>query len=287
VARIAATGLAQTARPLRLSYSGPVVTIKGDGLDPTRERLQVGAELIGSDSVDAAAEIVELAVETLRAAGATGVSVDFTLPDLVDTLAAEALPLPASGIAAVRQMLDGKDAGGLVDAGGAAYLPLLAAIGPFDAAIEALARFDTGGVLASRIAALRAIAARVNGAARLTLDPSERHGFEYQSWFGFTIYADGVPGTVGRGGTYRILGQAGQDAEPATGFSLYPNPLIEALSAAPREEKRLFLPLGHDRALAGRQRAIGWVTVAALGEDDDAIALGCTHRLDKGEAIAL
>lgn len=233
------------------------------------------------------AEIVELAIEALRAAGATGVSVDFTLPDLVDTLSAGALPLPSMNIEAVRQMLDAKDAGGLVDAGGEAYLPLLYAVGPFDSAIEQLAAFDVGGVLASRIAALRAIAARVGGKARLTLDPSERHGFEYQSWFGFTIYADGVPGSLGRGGTYSILGQTGRNPESATGFSLYPDPLIESLSAAAGEERRLFLPLGHDREVASRQRAIGWVTVAALSEADDALALGCSHKLEGGEAVAL
>ncbi|HUD27624.1 MAG TPA: ATP phosphoribosyltransferase regulatory subunit [Novosphingobium sp.] len=292
VARIAATGLAQAPRPLRLSYSGQVVTVKGDGLDPARERLQVGAELVGADSTDAAAEIVELAIEALRAAGATGVSVDFTLPDLVDTLSAGALPLPAQNIEAVRQMLDAKDAGGLVDAGGEAYLPLLYAVGPFDDAIERLAAFDAngteeGGVLASRIAGLRAIAARVGDKARLTLDPSERHGFEYQSWFGFTIYADGVPGSMGRGGTYAILGGAGLDPEPATGFSLYPDPLIEALAPGVGEERRLFLPLGHDRDVAARQRAIGWITVAALGEADEPIALGCSHRLEGGEAVPL
>ncbi|MEE4453484.1 ATP phosphoribosyltransferase regulatory subunit [Novosphingobium resinovorum] len=292
VARIAATGLAEAPRPLRLSYSGQVVTIKGDGLDPARERLQVGAELVGADSTEAVAEIVELAIETLRAAGATGVSVDFTLPDLVDTLSAGALPLPAQNIEAVRQMLDAKDAGGLVDAGGEAYLPLLYAVGPFDTAIERLAAFDAEntqerGVLASRIAALRAIAARVSGKARLTLDPSERHGFEYQSWFGFTIYADGIPGSMGRGGTYSILGQTGRNPEAATGFSLYPDPLIESLSAAAGEERRLFLPLGHDREVASRQRAIGWVTVAALSEADDALALGCSHKLEGGEAVAL
>lgn len=287
VARIAATGLAQAPRPLRLSYSGQVVTIKGDGLDPARERLQVGAELIGADSTEAVAEIVELAIETLRAAGATGVSVDFTLPDLVDTLNAGDLALPAQAIEAVRQMLDAKDAGGLVDAGGEAYLPLLYAVGPFDTAIERLAAFDGSGMLASRIAALRAIAARVNDKARLTLDPSERHGFEYQSWFGFTIYADGISGSLGRGGTYAILGQTGRDPEPATGFSLYPDSLIETLSAAAGEERRLFLPLGHDRAIAARQRAVGWVTVAALSDADDPIALGCSHRLEDGEAVAL
>lgn len=288
VARIAATGLAAAARPLRLSYAGQVVTIKGDGLDPVRERLQLGAELIGTDAVTAAAELVELAIESLRAAGATGISVDFTLPDLVDTLCAQALPLAEGMIGAVRQMLDAKDAGGLVDAGGGAYLPLLYAVGPFETAIERLAAFDAGGVLASRIAGLREIAARVNGTARLTLDPSERHGFEYQSWFGFTIYAEGISGALGRGGTYRILGSAGDETgEAAVGFSLYPDPLIEVLAAEMPERKALFLSLGHDRDLANRLRSIGWITVAALDEGDDPIALGCSHRLENGEAVPL
>nr|WP_086490098.1 ATP phosphoribosyltransferase regulatory subunit [Novosphingobium panipatense] len=287
VARIAATGLAQAPRPLRLSYSGQVCTIKGDGLDPRRERLQLGAELIGTDSVAAAAEIVELAIEALRAAGATGISVDFTMPDLVDTLSAEALPLPEAGIEAVRQMLDAKDAGGLVDVGGEAYLPLLYAVGPFASAIERLAAFDVGGALASRIAGLREIAARVGDKARVTLDPSERHGFEYQSWFGFTIYAEGISGSLGRGGTYRILGQTGHHPESATGFSLYPDPLVDLLAAEPQAQRKLFLPLGHDPRLAGQQRAIGWTTVAALSESDDPIALGCSHRLVDGEAVAL
>ena len=287
VARIAATGLGHAPRPLRLSYSGPVAIIKGDGLDPARERLQIGAELIGTDSVAAAAEIVEVAIEALQAAGAKGVSVDFTLPDLVDTLSAEALPLAGSQIEAVRKMLDAKDAGGLVDAGGEAYLPLLYAVGPFETAIERLAQFDSNDVLASRIEGLREIAGRVNGKARLTLDPSERHGFEYQSWFGFTIYAEGLSGSLGRGGAYRILGRAGEEPEPATGFSLYPDPLVEAVAAQAEAPRRLFLPLGHDADVATRQRAIGWATVAALSESDDPVALGCSHRLENGDAIPL
>ena len=281
VGRIAATGLAQAARPLRLCYAGQVLTIKGDGLDPTRERLQLGAELIGSDAVAAAAEIVAMAIEALQAAGATGISVDFTLPDLVDTLAAKALPLDVGQIEAVRRELDAKDAGGLVAAGGEAYLPLLYATGPFETAIKRLAAIDAGGALAGRIAALREVAARVSGMARLTLDPSERHGFEYQSWFGFTIYAKGARGALGRGGSYSILGRD----EPAIGFSLYPDPLIDALAAAEAPRDTLFLPPGHDPEAAARLRAIGWRTVAALSNADDASALGCTHRLEAGEAV--
>lgn len=282
ICRIAGTRLSAAPRPLRLCYAGQVVTIKGAGLDPAREKLQCGAELIGVDNVAAAAEVVAVAIEALQAAGATGVSVDFTLPDLVDTLAAEALPLDAAQVVAVRRELDSKDAGGLVDAGGAAYVPLLYATGDFASAIDKLAAIDAGGVLAGRIAALREIAARLDGRARLTLDPAERHGFEYQSWFGFTLYAEGVRGAVGRGGTYRIAapdGSAGTDGELATGFSLYPDALIDRIAASEPAADKLFLPLGHDRAAAERLRAIGWRTVAALTEADTAARLGCSHVL--------
>lgn len=288
IGRIAETRLADAPRPLRLCYAGQVCTIKGEGLDPARERLQCGAELIGADSVAAAAEMVSIAIEALQAAGATGVSVDFTLPDLVDTLAEKAMPLDPAQIDAVRRELDTKDAGGLVEAGGAAYVPLLYATGEFDRAIERLAAIDAGGALASRIAALREIAQRLGGTgARLTLDPSERHGFEYQSWLGFMLYADGVRGALGRGGTYRISGGSGGDGEVATGFSLYPDALIGILAASETGEDRVFLPQGHDRDAAARLRAIGWRTVAALGPDDTAAALGCTHVLDNGQPVPL
>jgi ATP phosphoribosyltransferase regulatory subunit len=283
VGRIAATGLAAAPRPLRLCYAGQVARIAGDQLDPRRESLQVGAELVGSDTITAAAEIVELAVETLEAIGATGISVDFTLPDLVDTLASEEFPLEPWQVPNVRRELDAKDAGALREAGGEAYLPLLYAAGPFEEAITRLSEIDAKGALASRIDGIRQVAARVAGRARLTLDPSERHGFEYQSWFGFTIYADGVRGALGRGGTYRI----GGSDEPATGFSLYPDDLVETVEDTGTPRDMLFLPLGHDRAVAADLRAEGWRTVAALTDDDVAAALGCTHRLEGGKPVAL
>ena len=289
VGRIAETRLASAPRPLRLCYAGPVVTIRGDGLDPARERLQVGAELIGRDTVAAAAEVAGLAIETLAAAGASGISIDFTLPDLVDTLAGAdgngAMPLAPGNVAAVRRQLDAKDAGALVAAGGGAYLPLLYATGPFAQSIEKLAAIDAGGALESRIAGLREIAARLGATAQITLDPTERHGFEYQSWFGFTLFAQGVRGSLGRGGTYRI-GREDGEGEVATGFSLYPDDLAGAVGAEAGRDT-LFLPLGHDRDVAARLRAIGWRTVAALDESDDAEALGCTHRLEGNEAAAL
>lgn len=282
IGRIASTSLAEAARPLRLAYCGDTALIRASQLDPARERIQLGAELIGADSVAAASEIVMLAVEAAQAAGLTGISVDFTLPDLVDTLAREALPLEAGKIEAVRRELDTKDAGGLKMAGGEAYLPLLYATGPFEAALATLREVDAGGALKTRLDGLvqiaAAIAAEWGEDVRLTLDPTERHGFEYQSWFGFTLYAEGLRGAAGRGGTYRISGSE----EAATGFTLYLDQLA-AITPQPDAARLVWLPLGHDRAAAAALRGAGWRTRAQIAEGEDPRALGCDQWLDGSE----
>ncbi|WP_285711838.1 ATP phosphoribosyltransferase regulatory subunit [Erythrobacter oryzae] len=282
VGRIAATSLAAAPRPLRLAYCGDTVLIKASQLDPARERLQLGAELIGADSVSAAAEVVMLAVEALKAAGLTGIAVDFTLPDLVDTLAANTFPLTPDQIEAVRRELDTKDAGGLKAAGGAAYLPLLYATGPLESALAALRAVDAGGALKSRLDGLEAIAAAVGDAATITLDPTERHGFEYQSWFGFTLYAEGLRRAAGRGGTYRIAGSE----EPATGFTLYLDRLAD-IAPQPEAVRCCYLPAGHDRAAAAALRFEGWRTIAQLSADEDPEALGCDYILQGTSPVAL
>jgi ATP phosphoribosyltransferase regulatory subunit len=275
VGRIAATRMAHHPRPVRLSYAGPVLRLRAADLAPERERRQVGCELIGLDSVAAAREVVQVAVEALAAAGIAGVSIDFTMPDLVDVLAAGPLPVPPERIDALRDRLDAKDAGGVAEIA-PDYLPLIEAAGPFDAALDRLRRFD--GALASRLDGLAAVAEGLGVA--LTLDPTERHGFEYQSWLGFSIFAAGVRGEIGRGGTYTIVGEGTE--EPAVGFSLYIDPIVDA-GVGSGARRRLFVPAGSDPAVAARLRREGWVTVAALHADDTPERQLCTHVLSDGE----
>ena len=276
IGRIAATRMAHHPRPVRLSYAGPVLRLRGGQLTPLRERRQVGCELIGRDSVAAACEIARVAVEALAAAGFSGVSIDFTLPDLVETLANG--PLSVTDVATLLGQLDAKDAGG-VAALAPEYLPLIQAAGPFDAALAALRKFDTAGILKSRLDGLAEIAATLPG-VRLTLDPTERHGFEYQSWLGFSIFVDGVTGEVGRGGSYTVMHEAGVE-EPSIGVSLYTDALAR-LVAPPDARRRLFIPLESDAALTAGLRGEGWVTVAALDGNDSATAQLCTHELRDG-----
>lgn len=282
VGRIATTRLSEASRPLRLCYHGQILRLRARQLRPEREITQLGAELIGNDSVAAVSEIVGVAVDALEAAGVKDIIVDLTLPDLVETLAAEALPLSSDKIDAVRSELDMKDAGGLSALGADAFLPLLAATGPFAEAVEKLRAIDAGGALASRIKALEEVAGALAGRATVTLDPTERHGFEYQSWFGFTLLAKGYTAALGRGGTYAIERPDGSQ-EVATGFSLYPDPLIDT-AVEEAENRRIFLPSGTLASKAAQMRAEGWVTIAALDAGDSAASLGCAYVLTNGRA---
>ncbi|UZK65563.1 ATP phosphoribosyltransferase regulatory subunit [Sphingomonas sp. M1-B02] len=270
VGRIAATRMAHHPRPVRLSYAGQGLKLSASALNPQRSKRQIGCELIGLDTVAAASEIVQVAIEALQAAGVTGLSLDFTLPDLVDTLAADAPQLEA-----LRERLDAKDAGG-VAAIDPAYLPLIEAAGPFDAAMARLRAIDTGQ-LTSRLDGLAQIAAAIDGQATLTLDPTERHGFEYQSWLGFSIFARGVRGEIGRGGSYTVVHDGGRE-EPAVGFSLFADPILDS-GFGTGERRRLFLPFGTPKATGAALRHEGWVTVAALETDDTPEAQLCSHAL--------
>ncbi|HEX8382669.1 MAG TPA: ATP phosphoribosyltransferase regulatory subunit [Sphingomonas sp.] len=281
VARIAATRMAHHPRPVRLSYAGPTLRLRAPELSPARERRQMGAELIGLDTVAAARELVGVAAEALAAAGATGLSIDFTLPDLVETLARGPLPVDPGAVAALRDRLDAKDAGS-VAAIAPAYLPLIEAAGPFDAALVRLRAFDRTGILAARLDGLAAIARGLSGLAQLTLDPTERHGFEYQSWLGFSLFVAGAATEVGRGGTYMIVHEDGAE-EAATGFSLY----ADALTGAAPDRRRLFLPLGTPAGEGRTLRAQGWVTVAALEPEDSPQAQLATHLWRNGAVEAI
>ncbi|MFN7718513.1 MAG: ATP phosphoribosyltransferase regulatory subunit, partial [Sphingomonadaceae bacterium] len=277
VGRIATTRMKDAPRPLRLAYHGQVLRLRAKQLRPERELTQLGAELVGNDSVAAACEIVGVAIDALEAAGVKDITIDFTLPDLVERLAEKALPLAADKIDAVRSELDMKDAGGLSALGADAYLPLLAATGPFADAVQKLRAIDAGGALASRIRALEAIAGNIAGRANVTLDPTERHGFEYHSWVGVSLFGS-VAGTplraeIGRGGAYRVRHPDGTD-EQAVGVSLYVDMLVDAgLGASQR--RRIFLPEGTLSDVAARLRAEGWATVQALSTMDS--DEGCSH----------
>ncbi len=279
VGRIAVTRLAGQARPLRLMYAGQVARVRGDQLSPERERTQAGAELIGSDSPAAAAEVLAVAVEALTATGLTGLSVDLTMPTLVADLAAAGWSLDHASLSDVQAWLDGKDVGALRAAGADQYVPLIAAAGPVHSALAALKQLDLPNAVLARLDAIAALADGLNGVS-VTLDPTERHGFEYQTWLGFSLFGAGLMAEVGRGGAYTVAHGDGRQ-EAAIGFSLYVDGLVD-LGLGQEARSRVLLSVGTSADIGAELRQQGWITVAALEAGAQAKALNCSHIFADG-----
>jgi ATP phosphoribosyltransferase regulatory subunit len=295
VARIAATRLRPVPRPLRLSYAGQVLRVRGDDLRPERQFGQVGAELIGCDAAAADAEAVLLAATALADLGMKELSFDLSSPKLVPgVLAAHGMaPAPKR----LRDALDRKDAAAVQTFGGAAaksLLALLAATGPAEKALKSLAALALPTDAAAEVTRLVDVVKLVRTAMpslQLTIDPVEMRGFEYHTGLCFTLFARGVRGELGRGGRY-MAGDAYAEAggEASTGFTLYLDTVIRALTP-PAAQRRLYLPFGLDHATAAMRRGGGWMTVAGLSPEADAKAearrLRCTHILVEGRPTAL
>jgi ATP phosphoribosyltransferase regulatory subunit len=283
VARIAATRLKGAPRPLRLCYAGQVLRVKGSQLRPERQVGQVGAELIGTDSVAADLEVVALAAEALHALRIEALSVDLTLPTLVPAIT-QALGLGAKDQDRLRAALDHKDAAAVGAVGGraAALLgKLLASAGAAATSLRALQALDLPAAVAEERARLVDVTNRLGAALpdlAITVDPVENRGLEYDTGICFTFYARGVRGELGRGGRYRT-----GDGEGATGLTLYTDTILRALPAQ-SPPRRIYVPAGSDASATKRLRHQGWVTVAGLEPVADAAAearrLSCGHRLE-------
>ena len=302
VARIAVTRLKHEPRPLRLSYGGNVIRVRGSALKPERQFAQVGTELIGVDSAEADAEAVLLAVDALRAIGVAGLSVDLNLPTLVAAVAA-GLKVPAEPLRRLRHALDRKDEAAVAKAlddkkggdkkGADLFVGLLRAAGPAERGIAQLAALKlpaAGAAEAARLAEVVKLVQAADPDLPLTVDPVEYRGLEYQTGVSFSVFALKGRQELARGGRYSAGYPEDGVSEPATGFTVYMDAVLAASDAAP-QQPRLYLPLGIAWRDAAPWQAKGYAVVravvAAAEPRVEAKRLNCSHALIDGDAVPL
>ncbi len=210
---------------VRLCYAGSVLHARPLHPLATREPFQVGAELYGHAGLAADAEILELAVESLRRAGIERVQLDLGHTGVVRAI----LDADAAAAAAADDILAAliaKDLPALADT--------VAGLDPATGdALLALARLHGGPEVIARarsdLPPLPAIGralddlerlVRSTAADELSVDLADLHGYRYHTGVTFAAYAPALPGAILRGGRYDDIGRAFGRARPATGFSI-------------------------------------------------------------------
>ena len=273
----------------RLCYAGSVLRTLPDGLNRTREPLQIGAEIYGHGGIESDVEVQRLMLRALQLAGGREVSLDIGHVAIFRALLRRAKV--SRGLEAdLFQAMQVKDTPAIttlarkLDRSTRAALAVLPELygGP-----EVLVRARRVlPVLPEIRSALRDLSALSKQLADLvpirSFDLGELRGYHYHSGVVFAAYANARPNALAQGGRYDEVGKAFGRARPATGFSMDLREL--AAGAGVSRESRVLAPYRPrdstlQRSIAGL-RARGTVVIEDLpGHARFRGELGCERTL--------
>lgn len=245
IARIAATRLDDAALPVRLYYSQKVFrSVSGDH-GHKGEVLQVGAEFIGADGLEADKDILTAAFAALSKTGADNFRVELGHAEIYKALMDE-LGADAQSAEGIRRLIENKSFAALGDAlepfKGKPAAKALGAMPNLFGGIEVLDEVEslTGNVrVLGATAYLRRLYQALDEAGygdRIMIDLGLVHEMDYYTGIMFRGYIGGAGAAILAGGRYNALcAKFGKDM-PAGGFGIDVESVAESLAGASRPE---------------------------------------------------
>jgi len=276
----------------RLCYCGPIAHTRPDGLNTSREPLQFGVEVYGHAGLEADLEVQDLALDALRRAGLSGVTLDLgdarLLQGVLDgaTLAPEALDaLTAKDVTQLAVLT-----ADLPAATREALLALPRLFGGREVLADAARRLPAHPLVRAALADLERLTAQlaaVHPEVRLGFDLADLQGYAYYTGIRFAAYAEGCADAVLRGGRYDEVGAVFGRRRPAVGFSLDLKTLVTLVGPTPLRAA-IRAPWSEDASL--RQTVREWrergetVVCVLPGHEHEADEFDCDRELVRGHA---
>ncbi|MFD1957059.1 ATP phosphoribosyltransferase regulatory subunit [Paenibacillus thailandensis] len=269
IARVVSSLLKEAPFPLRISYHANVFRAFEEEAGRDAEFFQTGVELVGDPSPEADAEVVALAIASLKAAGVKQFKVAIGHVGFLKGLLDETLPGREDAQSQLKDCLLGRDYVG--------YRELLRKLSLTEAAqseLEAILRLRGGQEICAEALKLSAnetarasighlceiwnALAEYGVSEHVLIDLTMIGDFSYYTGMTFEGYASDLGFPVASGGRYdNLLAQFGRPA-PATGFALKTNRILELLGEDEEcADKRVLLMYdgaGRQAALAEAQR---------------------------------
>jgi ATP phosphoribosyltransferase regulatory subunit len=245
IARLVSSRLAADEPPFRLFYMGNAYRAVRPQRGQMREFMQVGVELVGAQAPEGTAEVVEVLVAALDAAGLTRAVIGLGDADLYRQLLAET-GVDGDARAAILDRLAAHDLVGLedevsrLDQVGDTERDTLLRLPGMRGSHEVLGEArELGGRAVeratSRLQATYEALARRGVAERVQLDLGLLRDLGYYTGAILEVYDPAVGHVLGGGGRYdELMGRFGRPM-PAAGFALY----LERVHIAQAEEERL------------------------------------------------
>ena len=245
IARIAATRLDDAALPVRLYYSQKVFRSVVGGHGHKGEFLQVGAELIGADGLEADKDILSAAFGALTGTGADNFRIELGHAEIYKALIEE-LGVDDKTAESVRRLIENKSFAALGDAlapyGDRPAARALRAMPQLFGGMEVLDEVEglTGNVrVLGAVSYLRRLYKALDEAgygSRIMIDLGLVHEMDYYTGVMFRGYIGGAGAAILSGGRYNALcAKFGKDM-PAGGFGIDVESVAESLQGAARPE---------------------------------------------------
>ena len=274
----------------RYCYAGTVLHTKPQGFNATRAPLQLGAELFGSDSIDADVEMIDVMLGLIAHAGlAEGIHLDLGHVGLFRSLVKHA----GLSKAVERQLSDLYQRKALPElAEFTAELKFgqdFYALGRYASDLDTLEAQLSAEILADvafkqAFDALKTTQAAIQARwpqLHIGIDVVELRSYHYHTGLMYAVYAPNRAAPLAQGGRYDGIGEHFGRARPATGFSCD----LYVLSAGRFNPVSIVIaPKGIEEALQkaiAQARAQGFNVIQLLGDDDFSSVPYATHQLVK------
>ena len=272
----------------RYCYAGTVLHTKPQGFNTTRAPLQLGAELFGSDSLDADVEMIDVMLNLIKTAGLVdGVHLDLGHVGLFRSLVKHA------------GLTKGTE-NHLSDLYQRKALPELAEFTQnlnFGADFYVLGRYASdlnalqthlSAELFENVAFKNAFDVLVATKAQIQtrwpelhigVDVVELRSYHYHTGLMYAVYAPNRAEPLAKGGRYDGIGEHFGRARPATGFSC---DLYVLSSGQHQHIEQVVAPKGTDKAMLDAIASVrqqGLSVIQLLGNDDLSSVPNATHQL--------
>jgi len=237
IARVVSSGVLGEEVPYRVWYCGNVFRKADVHRGRFHEFRQIGAELLGLNSIERDVEILEVALECLAAAGMKDVQLHLNHAGIFRGIISS-LSLDPEALRQVKTEIDRKDmrrvAARLQDFGVAPDVQrqvnaICRCVGTKDDLCEARAAIDNTEAAAA-IDELLELASRLSPRTdNIVFDLTEIDEMEYYTGVMFAFFSSRVSAEVGKGGRYDALLQEFGRSMPAVGFSFSMDNLVSML----------------------------------------------------------
>ena len=293
IIRITSSRFKNKSRPIKLCYYGEVVRKQGTMLRPERQFLQIGSEIIGSDSVLADIEIISLAYKSLSQIGIKNITLELNSKIFLDEIFLKIKDNQSlKKLKLFIKHKDKKNSLNIVkDKNDKQFLSnLFDLTGGFSNFLNKIKNLKISDKSKKEIEIIKTISKsiKLKKSDKIMFDFIELDNKNYHDGVKFTFFANNIRGEIASGGRYKIKNDFKK--ETAVGFTCFMDTVLRA-SSFENLSKKILLPFNTENIIKRKLIKNNYVIFSYFENESDMRSVAknnfCTHIYKNNKIIKI